>query len=138
MNQIAVVHIPSVALNLKLLFNKVVESIRKHKRSRLRDLTSQAVADGPEVVKAFVRQRPRPLVVDSSLKLHAHRPMLGLGEVVGEVEEKDVALVAVLAVMPLQVAGKPVERERDSLVLRARAVVVDERGLEARVDGLIA
>ena len=55
---------------------------------------------------------------------------------VGEVEEKDVALVAVLAVMPLQVAGKPVERERDSLVLRARAVVIDERRLEARVDGL--
>ena len=40
--------------------------------------------------------------------------------------------------MPLQVTGKTVEGEVDTFVLCARAVVIDERGLESRVDHLVA
>ena len=53
--------------------------------------------------------------------------MLCVGEVVGEVKEKNIALPPVLSIMPLQVAGKAVESEVDSLVLGTCAVVIDER-----------
>ena len=53
--------------------------------------------------------------------------MLRVGEVVGEVEEKNIALPAVLPVMPLQVAGETVKSEVDSFVLGTCAVVIDER-----------
>ena len=68
----------------------------------------------------------------------ADRPMLGVRKVVGEVKEQDIPVLAVLPVVPLQVTGKTVEGEVDTFVLRARAVVVDERGLESRVDHLVA
>ena len=42
-NQIAVVHVPCVALNAELFLYKVIELVRQHKRGSLGDLTSQAV-----------------------------------------------------------------------------------------------
>ena len=68
----------------------------------------------------------------------ADRPVLGVRKVVGEVKKQDIPVLAVLPVVPLQVTGKTVEGEVDTFVLRTRAVVVDERGLESRVDYLVA
>lgn len=126
-NQIAVVHISGVALNAELFLDEVVELIRQHKSGGLRDLTSEPVTDGPEIIEALVRKSPDSHIMHALCQLAADRPMLRVGEVVGKVEEKNIALPSVLPVMPLQVAGEPVEGKVDSLVLGTCAVVIDER-----------
>lgn len=129
-NQIAVVHVPCVALNAELFLYKVIELVRQHKRGSLGDLTSQAVPDRTEVIKALICEGPDSYVMNPLCEFSADRPVLGVRKVVGEVN--------VLPVVPLQVTGKTVEGEVDTFVLRTRAVVVDERGLESRVDYLVA
>ena len=129
MNQIAVVHISGVALNAELFLDEVVELIRQHKSGSLRDLTSEPVTDGSEIIEALVRESPDSHIMHALCQLAADRPMLRVGEVVGKVEEKNIALPPVPPVMPLQVAGEAVEGKVDSLVFGARAVVVDERRL---------
>lgn len=126
-NQIAVVHISGVALNAELFLDEVVELIRQHKSGSLRDLTSEPVTDGPEIIEALVRESPDSHIMHTLCQLTADRPMLRVGEVVGEVKEKNIALPAVLPVMPLQVAGETVKSEVDSFVLGTCTVVIDER-----------
>lgn len=126
-NQIAIVHISGVAFNAELLFDEVVELVRQHKGGSLRDLTSEPVTDGTEVIETLIRKSPDSHVMHALCQLTANRPMLCVGEVVGEVKEKNIALPPVLSIMPLQVAGKAVESEVDSLVLGTCAVVIDER-----------
>lgn len=127
MNQIAVVHISGVAPNAELFLDEVVELIRQHKSGSLRDLTSEPVTDGPEVIETLIRESPDSHVMHAPCQFTADRPMLRVGEVVGEVEEKNIALPPVLPIMPLQVAGKAVKSEVDSFVLGTCAVVIDER-----------
>lgn len=126
-NQIAVVHVSGVPFYAELFLDEVVELIRQHKSSGLRDLTSEPITDGPEIIKALVRESPDSHVMHALCQLTADRPMLRVGEVVGEVKEKNIALPPVLPIMPLQVAGKAVEGEVDSFVLGTCAVVIDER-----------
>lgn len=90
-------------------------------------MTSESVTDGTEVIETLIRESPDSHIMHTLCQLTADRPMLRVGEVVGEVEEKNIALPPVLPVMPLQVAGKAVESEVDSLVLGTCAVVIDER-----------
>lgn len=137
-NQITVVHVPCVALNAELFLYKVIELVRQHERSSLGDLTSQAVPDRTEVIKALICEGPDLYVMNPLCEFSADRPVLGVRKVVREVKEQDIPVLAVLPVVPLQVTGKTVEGEVDTFVLRARAVVVDERGLERRVDHLVA
>ena len=137
-NQIAVVHVPCVALNAELFLYKVIELVRQHKRGSLGDLTSQAVPDRTEVIKALICEGPDSYVMNPLCEFSADRPVLGVRKVVGEVKKQDIPVLAVLPVVPLQVTGKTVEGEVDTFVLRTRAVVVDERGLESRVDYLVA
>lgn len=137
-NQITVVHVPCVAFNAELFLYKVIEFIRQHKRGSLGDLTSQAIPDRTEVIKALIREGPDSYVMNPLCEFSADRPVLGVRKVVGEVKEQDIPVLTVLPVVPLQVAGKTVEGEVDTFVLRARAVVVDERGLESRIDHLVA
>jgi len=80
-------------------------------------LTSEPVADGTEVIEALIRESPDSYIMHAPYQLAADRPMLCVGEVVGKVEEKNIALPSVLPVMPLQVAGEPVEGKVNSLVL---------------------
>lgn len=126
-NQIAIVHISGVAFNAELLFDEVVELVRQHKGGSLRDLTSESITDGAEVIEALIRESPDSHIMHALCQLTADRPMLRVGEVVGEVKEKNIALPPVLPIMPLQVAGKAVESEVDSLILGTCAVVIDER-----------
>lgn len=126
-NQIAVVHISGIALNAELFLDKVVELIRQHKSGSLRDLTSEPVTDGPEIIEALVRESPDSHIMHTLCQLAADRPMLRVGEVVGKVEEKNIALPTVLPIMPLQVTGETVEGKVDSLMLGTCAIVIDER-----------
>lgn len=126
-NQIAIVHISGVAFNAELLFDEVVELVRQHKGGSLRDLTSEPVTDGAEVIETLIRKSPDSHVMHALCQLTADRPMLCIGEVVGEVKEKNIALPPVLSIMPLQVAGKAVKSEVDSFALGTCAVVIDER-----------
>lgn len=137
-NQIAIVHISGVAFNAELLFDEVVELVRQHKGGSLRDLTSEPVTDGTEVIETLIRKSPDSHVMHALCQLAADRPMLSVGEVVGKVKEKNIALTPVFPVVSLQVAGEAVKSEVDSLVLSTCAVVIDECRLERRVDDLIA
>ena len=127
MNQIAIVHISGVAFNAELLFDEVVELVRQHKGGSLRDLTSEPVTDGAEVIETLIRKSPDSHVMHALCQLTADRPMLCVGEVVGEVKEKNIALPPVLSIMPLQVAGKAVKSKVDSFALGTCAVVIDKR-----------
>lgn len=126
-NQIAVVHISGVAFNAELFLDEVVELVRQHKGGRLRDLTSEPITDGAEIIEALICESPDSHVMHAPCQLTADRPMLRVGKVVGEVEEKNIALPPVLPVMPLQVAGEAVKGKVDSFVLGTCAVVIDER-----------
>lgn len=90
-------------------------------------MTSESVTNGAEVIETLIRESPDSHVMHAPCQFTADRPMLRVGEVVGKVEEKNIALPPVLPVMPLQVAGEAVEGKVDSLVFGARTVVVDER-----------
>ena len=125
-NQIAVVHISGVAFNAELFLDEVVKLVWQHKRGGLRDLTPESITDGTEVIEALVCESPDSHIMHTLCQLTADRPMLRVGEVVGEVEEKNIALPPVLPIMPLQVAGEAVESEVDSLILGTCAVVIDE------------
>ena len=126
-NQIAVVHISGVAFNAELFLDEVVELVWQHKRGSLGDLTSEPITDGAEVIETLICESPDSHVMHTFCQLTADRPMLRVGEVVGEVKKKNIALPPVLPIMPLQVAGEAVESEVDSLVLGTCAVVIDER-----------
>ena len=128
-NQITVVHVPCVALNAELFLYKVIELVRQHKRGSLGDLTSQAVPDRTEVIKALICEGPDSYVMNPLCEFSADRPVLGVRKVVGEVKKQDIPVLAVLPVVPLQVTGKTVEGEVDTFVLRTRAVVA-ERSLD--------
>lgn len=91
MDQIAVVHVALISLDPELLLDNVVEAVRKHKRGQLRDLTAQPVSDGAEVIQKGVGEFACPLVVNAAGEFLLHRPMLGIAEVVGKVEDKDTA-----------------------------------------------
>ena len=137
-NQVAVVHVSGVPFYAELFLDEVVELIRQHKSGSLRDLTSEPITDGPEIIKALIRERPDSHVMHALCQLTADRPVLSVGEVVGKIKEKNIALAPVFPVMPLQVAGEAVKSEVDSLVLSTCAVVIDECRLERRVYDLIA
>lgn len=137
-NQVAVVHVSGVPFYAELFLDEVVELIRQHKSGSLRDLTSEPITDRPEIIKALIRERPDSHIMHTLCQLAADRPMLSVGEVVGKVKEKNIALAPVFPVMPLQVAGEAVKSEVDSLVLSTCAVVIDECRLERRVYDLIA
>ena len=64
--------------------------------------------------------------------------MLGVAEVVSEVEDENPALESVPAVMPLQVAVEAVHREVNPFALDTRRVIVDKRRLKERRDYLVA
>lgn len=125
-DQIAVVHIPAVALDPELLLDYVIQPVRKHERGLLRDLTAEPVADGAEVLEEGIRQVARPKIVYASGKFLLNGPVLGVAEVVGEVEDKNPALESVLAEMPLQVAVEAVHCEVDPFALDTRRVVIDK------------
>lgn len=125
-NQVAVVHVSGVPFYAELFFDEVVELIRQHKSGSLRDLTSEPVTDGAEVIETLVRESPDSHIMHALCQLTADRPMLCVGEVVGKVKEKNIALPPVLPIMSLQVTGKAVESEVDSFVLGTCAVVIDE------------
>lgn len=137
-NQVAVVHVSGVPFYAELFLDEVVELIRQHKSGSLRDLTSEPITDRPEIIKALIRERLDSHIMHTLCQLAADRPMLSVGEVVGKVKEKNIALAPVFPVMPLQVAGEAVKSEVDSLVLSTCAVVIDECRLERRVYDLIA
>lgn len=127
MNQVAVIHISGVAFNAELFLDEVVELVRQHKSGSLRDLTSESVTDGAEVIETLIRESPDSHIMHTLCQLTTDRPMLRVGEVVGEVKEKNIALPPILPIMPLQVAGEAVESEVDSLILSTCTVVIDER-----------
>lgn len=126
-NQIAVVHVSGVAFNAELFLDEVVKPVWQHKRGSLRDLTPESITDGTEVIEALVRESPDSHVMHAPCQLTADRPVLRIGEVVGKVKEKNIALPAVLPIMPLQMTGETVEGKVDSLMLGTCAIVIDER-----------
>lgn len=126
-NQIAVVHISGVAFNAELFLDEVVELVRQHKSGSLRDLTSESVTDGTEVIETLICESPDSHIMHALCQLTADRPMLCVGEVVGKVKEKNIALPPVLPIVPLQVTGETVKSEVDSLMLGTCAVIIDER-----------
>lgn len=85
-NQIAVVHIPAVAFDSQLLLDNVVELVRKHNGRDLRDLTSQAVTDRPEVIEKHIRQVPHARVMHALFKLLTYRFVIRRSEVVLKIE----------------------------------------------------
>ena len=125
-NQVAVIHVSGVAFNAELFLDEMVELVWQHKSGSLRDLTSKPVADGTEVVEALVCESPNSHVMHALYQLTTDRPVLRVGEVVGKVKEKNIALPAVLPIMPLQVTGETVEGKVDSLMLGTCTVVIDE------------
>ena len=126
-NQIAVVHISGVAFNAELFLDEVVELVRQHKSGSLRDLTSESVTDGAEVIETLICESPDSHIMHALCQLTADRPMLCVGEVVGKVKEKNITLPPVLPIVPLQVTGETVKSEVDSLMLGTCAVIIDER-----------
>lgn len=136
-NQIAVVHIATVAFDLKLFLDNVVELVRKHERRILRDLTAETVPDRAEVFEEVIRELSGLRVVNTTGELVLDGPVLRRAEIVLEVEDENTAFETVLAEMPLQVAIKTVHREVNALALDACGVVVDKRGLKNLCDNLV-
>lgn len=137
-DQIAVVHIPAVALDPKLLLDNVIELVRQHKRGVLRDLTAKAVADRAEVVEERVGQPACPFVVHAPGQFPLNGPVLSRAEVVLEVEHENTARETVPPKVPLQVAIQAIHGEVDPFSLHARSIVVDKSGLEERGHDLVA
>ena len=134
-NQIAIVHIPAVALNAKLFLDNMVELVRQHER---RDLTAKAVPDWAEVLKEVIRELSGLRVVNTTSKLVLDGPVLRRAEVILEVEDENTAFETVLAEMSLQVAVKTVHREVDAFTFDARGVVIDKNWLKNLCDNLVA
>lgn len=137
-NQIAIVHIPAVALNAKLFLDNMVELVRQHERRVLRDLTAKAVPDWAEVLKEVIRELSGLRVVNTTSKLVLDGPVLRRAEVILEVEDENTAFETVLAEMSLQVAVKTVHREVDAFTFDARGVVIDKSWLKNLCDNLVA
>ena len=137
-NQIAVVHIPAVALNAKLFLDNMVELVRQHERRVLRDLTAETVPDRAEVLEEVIRELSGLRVVNTTGELVLDGPVLRRAKVILEVEDENTAFETVLAEMPLQVAVKTVHREVDAFTFDARGVIVDKSWLKNLCDNLIA
>ena len=137
-NQIAIVHIPAVALNAKLFFDSVVELVRKHEGRILRDLTAETIPDGAEVLEEVIRELSGLRVVNTTGELVLDGPVLRRAEVILEVEDENTAFETVLAEMPLQVAVEPVHCEVDAFTFDARGIIVDKSWLKNLCDNLIA
>lgn len=101
MNQIAVVHIATVALDLKLFFDSVVELVRKHEGRILRDLTAETVPDWAEVLEEVIRELSGLRVVNTTGELALDGLVLRRAKVILEVEDENTAFEAMLAEMPL-------------------------------------
>lgn len=137
-NQIAIVHIPAVALNAKLFLDNMVELVRQHERRVLRNLTAKAVPDWAEVLEEVIRELSGLRVVNTTGELALDGPVLRRAEVILEVEDENTAFETVLAEMSLQVAVKTVHREVDAFTFDARGVVIDKSWLKNLCDNLIA
>ena len=133
-NQIAIVHVPAVALNAKLFLDNMVELVRQHERRVLRDLTAKAVPDWAEVLKEVIRELSGLRVVNTTSKLVLDGPVLRRAEVILEVEDENTAFETV----SLQVAVKTVHREVDAFTFDARGVVIDKSWLKNLCDNLVA
>lgn len=137
-NQIAVVHIPAVALNAKLFLDNMVELVRQHERRVLRDLTAETVPDRAEVLEEVIRELSGLRVVNTTGELVLDGPVLRRAEVVLEVEDENTAFETVLAEMSLQVAVEPVHCEVDAFAFNARGIVINKRRLKNLCDNLVA
>lgn len=137
-NQIAIVHIPAVALNAKLFLDNMVELVRQHERRVLRNLTAKAVPDWAEVLEEVIRELSGLRVVNTTGELALDGPVLRRAEVILEVEDENTAFETVLAEMPLQVAVEPVHCEVDAFTFDARGIIVDKSWLKNLCDNLIA
>lgn len=125
-NQIAIVHIPAVALNAKLFLDNMVELVRKHEGRILRDLTAETIPDRAEVLEEVIRELSGLRVVNTTGELVLDGPVLRRAEVVLEVEDENTAFETVLAEMSLQVAVETVHCEVDALALDACGIVIGD------------
>lgn len=137
-NQIAIVHIPAVALNAKLFLDNMVELVRKHEGRILRDLTAETIPDRAEVLEEVIRELSGLRVVNTTGELVLDGPVLRRAEVVLEVEDENTAFETVLAEMSLQVAVETVHCEVDALALDACGIVINKRRLKNLCDNLVA
>lgn len=137
-NQIAIVHIPAVALNAKLFLDNMVELVRKHEGRILRDLTAETIPDRAEVLEEVIRELSGLRVVNTTGELVLDGPVLRRAEVVLEVEDENTAFETVLAEMSLQVAVETVHCEVNALALDACGIVINKRRLKNLCDNLVA
>lgn len=137
-NQIAIVHIPAVALNAKLFLDNMVELVRKHEGRILRDLTAETIPDRAEVLEEVIRELSGLRVVNTTGELVLDGPVLRRAEVILEVEDENTAFETVLAEMSLQVAVETVHCEVDALALDACGIVINKRRLKNLCDNLVA
>lgn len=116
----------------------MVELVGARQSEHLRDLTPEAEALVAEGVDKMVREFSQPWILQLLVNLLEHCLVWEGVEELGEVEEEDVPVRAVLPEVSLRVALQSVDGEVVALALHAGAVVMDEGASHQRDETLVA
>ena len=126
MHQVPIVHIASVALDVQLFLDEVVKLICCRQRQYLRNLTAKPNALVTEHIDKVLNQLQRLFVLIGFVERFHQQLMRDTIEVARKVEQENIALVAVLANLPLKMAIKSLHRKAVSLSLHGCSVIINK------------
>lgn len=126
MDDIAIVHITTVATNTPKVFDIVVKPICRGQREHLADLASQANSHVTKGIYEVFGELDYSSVREFTAKDALYQPVRNTIKEFGEVKREDVPLLTVFPVVFMQMLGQSVRCEGIALVFQTRAIIVDE------------
>ena len=138
-HDVAVVHVPGVAMNAELVLDQLVDGRRVVDRADLGDLRAEADPRVPvEGVDEEADEVVDAPVIDQVAKAGVEAFVRYRAEVVVVVHEENPALLSVPGVVPADMLDEPLQCELRPFSLLTRRVVVDEPGIDDGLQDLVA
>lgn len=100
MNEVTIIHISTVALDVQMFFDVVVDFVRVEYCGNLRNLTSKSESDiSIETIDKMPGQVKYPVILNLFSKHLQKNLVIDAAEVIGEIHNQNPATAAMLSVM---------------------------------------